>query len=205
MIELHTIATLLSFNETDMLRDVVSSFMASPQVSGFLQARPKFEQQIREQLQHWGRSLNSEVQHRPAPPELESEFRLYQETATLSAEQFNQHEKRLLCQLATNSTFHEEARELLEQLRESNSHLRKQLFLHKWRDSLVGRIMHLELEIADQERERLLKELEQRIEIASQVEETLQTQNPGTLWDLSAATLLHGDSRRLHHSAQFLA
>ena len=170
-----------------------------------MQARPKFEQQIREQLQHWGRSLNSEVQHRPAPPELESEFRLYQETATLSAEQFNQHEKRLLCQLATNSAFHEEARELLEQLRESNSHLRKQLFLHKWRDSLVGRIMHLELEIADQERERLLKELEQRIEIASQVEETLQTQNPGTLWDLSAATLLHGDSRRLHHYAQFLA
>ena len=65
--------------------------------------------------------------------------------------------------------------------------------------------MHLELKIADQERERLLKELEQRIEIASQVEETLQTQNPGTLWDLSAATLLHGDSRRLHHYAQFLA
>ena len=205
MIELHTIATLLSFNETDLLRDVVSSFMASPQVSGFLQAKPKFEQQIREQLQHWGRSLNSEVQHRPAPPELESEFLLYQETATLSAEQFNRHEKRLLCQLATNSAFHEEARELLEQLRESNPHLRKQLFLHKWRDSLVGRIMHLELEIADQERERLLKELEQRIEIASQVDETLQTQNPGTLWDLSAATLLHGDSRRLHHYAQFLA
>ena len=205
MIELHTIATLLSFNETDLLRDVVSSFMASPQVSGFLQAKPKFEQQIREQLQHWGRSLNSEVQHRPAPPELESEFLLYQETATLSAEQFNRHEPRLLCQLAASSNFHEEARELLEQLRESNPHLRKQLFLHKWRDSLVGRIMHLELEIADQERERLLKELEQRIEIASQVEETLQTQNPGTLWDLSAATLLHGDSRRLHHYAQFLA
>ncbi len=205
MIELHTIATLLSFNETDLLRDVVSSFMASPQVSGFLQDKPKFEQQIREQLQHWGRSLNSEVQHRPAPPELESEFLLYQETATLSAEQFNRHEPRLLCQLATNSAFHEEARELLEQLRESNPHLRKQLFLHKWRDSLVGRIMHLELKIADQERERLLKELQQRIEIASQVEETLQTQNPGTLWDLSAATLLHGDSRRLHHYAQFLA
>ena len=205
MIELHTIATLLSFNEADMLRDVVSSFMASPQISGFLQAKPKFEHQIRDQLNLWGRSLNSEVQHRAAPPELENEFRLYQETLALNAELFRSHEPRLLCQLAQNSPFHGEALELLSQLKESNAQLRKRLFLHKWRDSLVGRIMRIELELADQERERLLKELEQRIEIASQVEETLQTQNPGTLWDLSAATLLHGDSRRLHHYAQFLA
>ena len=127
MVELHTIATLLSLNEADILKDMVSSFMASPQISGFLQAKPKFEQQIREQLQRWGRGLNSEVQHRPAPPELEAEFLLYQETLTLPAEQFRSHESRLLCQLAKTSAFHQEAISLLENLKEANPHLRKQL------------------------------------------------------------------------------
>jgi uncharacterized protein with von Willebrand factor type A (vWA) domain len=204
MVELHTIAALLSFNETDMLKDVVSSFIASPQIAGFLKTRPKFEQQINEQLQRWGRSLSSEVQHKPAPPELETEFLLYQEALPLPAELFRSHESRLICQLANHSPFHDEAIGLLENLKESNPHLRKQLFLRKWRDSLISRIMCLELEIAEQERERLLQELEQRLEIAGEVEETLNMENPGKLWDLSAATLLQGDSRRLHHYATFL-
>ena len=204
MVELHTIATLLSLNEADILKDMVSSFMASPQISGFLQAKPKFEQQIREQLQRWGRGLNSEVQHRPAPPELEAEFLLYQETLTLPAEQFRSHESRLLCQLAKTSAFHQEAISLLENLKEANPHLRKQLFLRKWRDTLVNRIMCIELEMAEQDRDRMLKELEKRMEITSEVEEALDMKDPGTLWDLSAATMPEVDSRRLRHYAKFL-
>lgn len=113
MVELHTIAALLSFNETDMPKDVVSSFIAS-QIAGFLKTRPKFEQQINEQLQRWGRSLSSEVQHKPAPPELEAEFLLHQEALPLPAELFRSHESRLICQLATHSPFHDEAIGLLK-------------------------------------------------------------------------------------------
>ncbi|MGL4207346.1 MAG: ATPase RavA stimulator ViaA [Aeromonadaceae bacterium] len=205
MMELQTLTMLLSFSEADLLKEVVGGIMASPQMMGFMRAKPKFEAQIREHLGRWSSGLSAQIQHAPAPPELEQEFLLYQETHELPPEPFRQHEPRLICQLQRLSPFHAEAISLLENLKESNPLNRKQLFLQKWRESLVNRIMALELELAEQERERMLKELEQRLEIASEVEQTLNPQNPGKLWDLSSARLLQGDSRRLRHYAHVLA
>ena len=203
--DLHTLTMLLSFNEADLLKDVVSGVMANPEVMGFLKRRPKYEKQVQEQIEQWSRGLGAQIQHASAPPELETEVLLYQECQQLPAEQFRQHEVRMLCQLAKNSPFHDEAISLIENLKESNPQNRKQLFLQKWRENLLHRIMSVEMELAEQERERMLKELESRIEIAGEVEETLNPQTPGKLWDLSRARLLQGDLRRLRHYADFLA
>ena len=205
MMELQTLTMLLSLSEADLLKDVVSGIMASPQMMSLMKAKPKFESQIREHLSRWSSGLSAQIQHAPAPPELEQEFLLYQETHELAHEQFKAHEPRLVCQLQRLSPFHAEAISLLENLKESNPLNRKQLFLQKWRESLLTRIMSLELELAEQERERMLKELEQRIEIANEVEQTLNPQNPGKLWDLSVARLLQGDTQRLRHYAHVLA
>ncbi len=204
MIDLHTLSTLLSFNDAELIKDMVGGLMGSPQVVGFLKSRPRFEQQIRDQLGRWSRGVSSQVLHQPVPDELEQEFRLYQETQQLPSTQFQAHEPRLIAQLA-QSPFLEQATTLVANLKESNPHLRKQLFLSRWRDDIVNRLVALELALADQERERMLHELEDRVEIASTVEETLQPDNPGKLWDLSAAKLLQGDTQRLRHYAQFLA
>ena len=203
--DLHTLTMLLSFNEADLLKDMVHGVLSNPEVIGFIKRRPKYEKEVQTQLEQWSRGLGSQIQHAPVPPELESEFLLYQECQQLPAEQFRQHETRLLCQLAKNSPFHDEAISLIENLRESNPHNRKQLFLQKWRESLLQRIMSVEMELAETERERMLKELESRIEIAGEVEEVLNPQTPGKLWDLSRAKLLQGDLRRLRHFATFLA
>ena len=205
MMELHTLSMMLSLSEADLLKEMVSGIMASPQVMSFMKAKPRFEAQLKEHLARWSNGLSAQVQHAPAPPELEQEFLLYQETQQLEPARFVPHESRLVCQLERFSPFHTEAIQLLENLKESNPLNRKQLFLQKWRESLISRIMSLELELADQERERMLKELEQRMEIASEVEQTLNPQNPGKLWDMSAARLLQGDTRRLRHYARFLA
>ncbi len=203
--DLHTLTMLLSFNEADLLKDMVHGVLSNPEVIGFIKRRPKYEKEVQTQLEQWSRGLGSQIQHAPVPPELESEFLLYQECQQLPAEQFRQHETRLLCQLAKNSPFHDQAISLIENLRESNPHNRKQLFLQKWRESLLQRIMSVEMELAETERERMLKELESRIEIAGEVEEVLNPQTPGKLWDLSRARLLQGDLRRLRHFATFLA
>ena len=48
--DLHTLTMLLSFNEADLLKDVVSGVMANPEVMGFLKRRPKYEKQVQEQI-----------------------------------------------------------------------------------------------------------------------------------------------------------
>ena len=127
--DLHTLTMLLSFNEADLLKDVVSGVMANPEVMGFLKRRPKYEKQVQEQIEQWSRGLGAQIQHASAPPELETEVLLYQECQQLPAERFRQHEARMLCQLAKNSPFHDEAISLIENLKDSNPQNRKQLFL----------------------------------------------------------------------------
>lgn len=205
MIELQTIATLLSFNDSDMLHHVVDGLMTSPQLLAALKAKPRFEKQIRDQLGRWCHNLNQLVQHQNAPPELELEFRLYQQMQGLPADQFCAREANWLAELEKFSPFHADASTLVQQLQESNQSLRKQLILRHWRDHLVNRIMAMEMELAEQERERMLKELEERLAIAEEVEATLHMQQPGKLWDLSATRLLQGDRQRLQHYAKFLA
>ena len=66
--------------------------------------------------------------------------------------------------------------------------------MQKWREHLSSRIMSLEIAFAEQERERMMQELEQRMQIAGELDETLAPQHPGKLWDLTATRLLQGNN-----------
>lgn len=203
MIDISTLSTLLSFSDAELLRDMVGSVIASPHIIGFLRQKPALETRIREQLGEWQRGLSSQIGHQPVPDALEQEFLAYQTFKQWPAHQFSEAGPRLREALA-NSPFYDAACHLLEHLQESNPHLHKQLFLDKWREDMLSRLMSLEIALADEERERMLQELTSRLRDAGTVEETLHPEHPGQLWDLTATRLLPADSQRLHYYARFL-
>jgi len=204
MVDLQTLSLLLSINETQMVQDLVSTVMSSPQVSQFMNEHPLFFKNIQDHVQQWGQTLPAQMKNIPVPDDLQQEYILYLETLGLSAEQFTQHSVRLLFQLQ-QSDFHTDAQNLLLSLSHANPANRKQLFVQKWQEHLSSRVLSLEIAFAEQERERMLQELALRMQVAGELDETLAPQHPGKLWDLTATHLLQGNSTLFRHYASFLA
>lgn len=204
MVDLQTLSLLLSINESQMVQDLVSTVMSSSQISHFLHDHPMFLKNIQEHVQQWSQALPAQMKSIPVPDDLQQEYILYLETQGLSPEQFTQHSSRLLVQLQ-NSDFHTDAQNLLLSLAQANNQNRKQLFLQKWRDHLSSRVLSLQILFAEQERERMLQELEMRMQIAGELDETLSPQHPGKLWDLTATQLLQGNNTLFRRYADFLA
>jgi len=203
MVDLQTLSLLLSINETQVVQDLVSTVMSSPQVSQFMHEHPLFFKNVQEHVQQWSQSVPAQMKNIPVPDDLQQEYILYLETQGLSPEQFTEHSTRVLLQLQ-QSDFHADAQNLLLSLSQANPHNRKQLFMQKWREHLVSQVLSLEIIFAEQERERMLQQLELRMQIAGELDETLAPQHPGKLWDLTATHLLQGNSSLFRHYASFL-
>ncbi len=204
MVDLQTLSLLLSVNETQMVQDLVSTVMSSPQISQFMHEHPMFFKNIQDHVQQWSQSLPAQMKNIPVPDDLQQEYILYLDTQGLTAEQFTQQSQDLLQQLQ-HSDFHTDAQSLLISLSQATPANRKQLFIQKWREHLAARVLSLELIFAEQERERMLQQLELRMQIAGELDETLAPQHPGKLWDLTATHLLHGNNSLFRHYAGFLA
>jgi Uncharacterized protein containing a von Willebrand factor type A (vWA) domain len=204
MVDLETLSQLLAINETQMVQDLVSTVMSSPQISQFMHEHPLFFKNIQEHVQQWSQAMPAQMKSIPVPDDLQQEYILFLETQGLSPEQFSKQSTRLLVQLQ-HSDFHTDAQNLLLSLGQSNLLNRKQLFIQKWREHLVSRVLSLEIDFAEQERERMLQELELRMQIAGELDETLAPQHPGKLWDLTATHMLQGNSALFRHYASFLA
>ena len=203
MVDLQTLSLLLSINETQMVQDLVSTVMSSPQVSQFMHEHPLFFKNVQEHVQQWSQSIPAQLKNIPVPDDLQQEYILYLDAQGLSAEQFTQQSADLLVQLQ-HSDFHTDAQNLLLTLSQANAHNRKQLFIQKWREHLVSQVLSLEIIFAEQERERMLQQLELRMQVAGELDETLAPQHPGKLWDLTATHLLQGNNSLFRHYASFL-
>jgi uncharacterized protein with von Willebrand factor type A (vWA) domain len=203
MVDLQTLSLLLSINETQMVQDLVSSVMSSPQISNFMHDHPRYLKHIQQHVEQWSKALPAQMKSMPVPDDLQEEYILYLETQGFTPEQFTQHSVRVLFQLQ-RSHFHTDAQNLLISLSQANPINRKQLFMQKWREYLSSQVLTLEITFAEQERERMMQELEQRMQIAGELDETLAPQHPGKLWDLTATRLLQGNNSLFRHYASFL-
>ena len=198
MIDLQTLSALLSISEHQMVQDLVSTVMSSPQVSQFLHEHPGFFKHIHEQVEKWSQTIPAQMKSIPVPEDLQQEYILYLDAQGLSPEQFQQKSHQLLTELQ-NTNFHADAQQLLLTLQQANPANRKQLFIHKWKEHMASRVLSIEIAFAEQERERLLQELEERMEVAGELDRTLTPQHPGKLWDLTENRLIQGNSKLFRH------
>jgi len=210
MISLETLSTLLSIGETELIEELIIALLASPQLALFFEKFPRMKQALMRDLPRWRSEIAEQIKATPVPETLAQEFQLFQQMQLLSTQNFTQQLPHIMTQLKSlPSPFIEEASKLLLNAENTQfSNAQHTLFLQRWRLSLTLQTLTLNETILEEQRERLMAELQQRMAISGQLAPILTDDDEaaaGRLWDLSKAPLQHGDYELIVQYGNFLA
>ncbi|WP_394541693.1 ATPase RavA stimulator ViaA [Pantoea sp. SGAir0418] len=210
MISLETLSTLLSICETELIEELIVALLASPQLALFFEKFPRLKQAMMGELPRWRAEIAAQMKTTPVPDALAREFQLFQQMQLLSSHAFSEQLPAIMTQLkALPSPFIEEASKLLLHTDSAQlSNAQHTLFLQRWRLSLTLQTLTLNETLLEEQRERLMAELQQRMAISGQLAPILTDDDEaaaGRLWDLSKAPLQHGDYELIVQYGDFLA
>ncbi|MGL5304554.1 MAG: ATPase RavA stimulator ViaA [Aeromonas sp.] len=187
MLEIGMLDLGLLISEGDLVGEVALLLAASPKISEFIKRSPKQGGVLKKRLQSWSEQLGEEIRHKAVPVALEQEYLLYQAHRQLSMTELMGRLPSLLVSLDQYSPFAGEARTLVRQLMAHPSEGLRQLFIDKWRGSLVGSLLQLQQHIAEAEREKQRQEIEDQILASRTLADALDPTEvcAGGLWDLA--------------------
>ena len=210
MISLETLSALLSIGETELIEELIIALLASPQLALFFEKFPRLKQAMMRDLPRWRSEIAEQIKVTPVPEALAQEFQLFQQMQLLSTQHFTQQLPNIMTQLKSlPSPFIEEASKLLLNAESDQlSNAQHTLFLQRWRLSLTLQTLTLNETLLEEQRERLMAELQQRMAISGQLAQILTDDDEaaaGRLWDLSKAPLQHGDYELIVQYGDFLA
>ena len=210
MISLETLSTLLSIGETELIEELILALLASPQLALFFEKFPRMKQALMRDLPRWRTEIAEQMKTTPVPEALAQEFQLFQQMQLISTQDFSHQLPYIMSQLKNlPSPFLEEASKLLlHNEAEQLSNAQHTLFLQRWRLSLTLQTLTLNETLLEEQRERLMAELQQRMAISGQLAPILTDDDEaaaGRLWDMSKASLQHGDYELIVQYGDFLA
>ena len=132
----------------------------------------------------------------PVPEALAQEFQLFQQMQLLSSRDFSQQLPHIISQLKSlPSPFIEEASKLLHNENEKLSNAQHTLFLQRWRLSLTLQTLTLNETILEEQRERLMAELQQRMAISGQLALILTDDNEAAAGQRTGRSERHSSKR----------
>ncbi|QKJ89198.1 ATPase RavA stimulator ViaA [Paramixta manurensis] len=210
MFSLETLSMLLAISEEQLIEDLILALTASPQLVLFFEKFPHLKQALLREVPRWKAEIGERFKATPVPEALAQEFQLFQRYQMLSDDAFSDQLNQLLSALtALNSPFVGQAQTLFSH-RDAAQFSRAQhtLFLQRWRLSLTLQTLTLNQQLLDQEKEKLLAELQQRMALSGQLASILADEDEaaaGRLWDMSAAPLQRGDYQLIVQYGDFLA
>ena len=210
MITLDTLSALLAVSEGDLLEELVIALLASPQLALFFEKFPGMKKALLRDLPRWKNDVLEQMRTTAVPADLAAEFALFQQFQGLSHTPFCQKLPELLAWLSQHqSPFAEKATQLLANTDPTNlSPAQQTLFLQRWRLSLTLQTLTLNQQLLEQEREKLLAELQQRLAMSGQLADVLSDNNEaaaGRLWDLTKSPLQRSDYQLIVEYGEFLA
>lgn len=209
MISLDTLLNLLTFNDYDSVSEFLSTLLAAPQLVMFLEKSPSFKQALLRDLPGIRQAISEQQKNTPIPESLAQEFALYTRQQTLSLYTFSHQLNDTLNALdALDSPFACDARQLVvlpdDEILTIAQH---SLFFQRWRLNLTLQTVTLNESILEQQREKLIAELQQRITLSDQLSPLLREDEEaaaGTLWDMGRAPLQRGDADLIRQYSEFL-
>ncbi|WP_058910738.1 ATPase RavA stimulator ViaA [Entomohabitans teleogrylli] len=207
MLSLAAIDTLLAISEGELIEEIILTLLAAPQLAVFFEKHPRLRKAVTRDIGQWRALLKNRLQDARAPAELTREVLCYQQSQLLPDAQFNARLADIVQQLASwNSPFLGQARQMID----DNPHFtpaQQTLFLQRWRVSLIVQTTALNQQLLEEEQEKLLNDVQQRLTLSGQLAPTLATSDTaaGRLWDLSAATLKRGDYLLIVKYGDFLS
>lgn len=210
MISLDTLSMFLAVSENDLIEELVITLLASPQLAGFFNKYPGMRNALTRDLPQWKAEILQQLKSTAVPEDLAAEFSRFQQCQTLSLHDFSAQLPGLLLWLEQqHSPFAEKARALVthnDALQLSSA--QQTLFLQRWRLSLTLQTLTLNQQLLDQERDKLLAELQQRLAMSGQLAPVLADDDEaaaGRLWDLTRSALQRGDYQLIVQYGDFLA
>lgn len=210
MISLDTLSLFLSVSENDLIEELVITLLVSPQLVIFFEKFPRLKNALTRDLPRWKSEILQQLKLTPVPDDLAAEFSRFQQCQILSQHEFSAQLPELLTWLEQkHSPFAEKARTLVshhDTLQLSDA--QQTLFLQRWRLSLTLQTLTLNQQLLDQEREKLLADLQQRLAMSGQLAPVLATDDEaaaGRLWDLTRSSLQREDYQLIVQYGDFLA
>ncbi|WP_158782472.1 ATPase RavA stimulator ViaA [Pantoea sp. BAV 3049] len=211
MISLDTLSAFLAVSENDLIEELVLALLASPQLAIFFEKFPGLKKALMQDLPRWKSEIMEQLKNTRVPDELADEFTLFQQCQPLNLKEFCLRLPEVLQYLEQHhSPFAEKARALVANADAASSLTGSQqtLFLQRWRLSLTLQTLSLNQQLLDEEREKLLAELQHRLAMSGQLAPVLSDNDEaaaGRLWDLTKSPLQRGDYQLIVEYGDFLA
>ncbi|PKH23519.1 ATPase RavA stimulator ViaA [Enterobacterales bacterium CwR94] len=211
MISLDTLSVYLAISESELIEELVLVLLASPQLAVFFEKFPALKKALTRDLPRWKAEIMEKMKGTPVPPALADEFGLFQQAQRAPLNAFTESLPDWVLQLATlDSPFSTEAGELMANADTQQGYTSafQTLFLQRWRLSLTLQTLTLNQQLLEEEREKLLAELQQRLAMSGQLAPALTGENEaaaGRLWDMTRGSLSRGDYQLIVQYGDFLA
>ncbi|AWK13241.1 ATPase RavA stimulator ViaA [Candidatus Fukatsuia symbiotica] len=211
MLSLATLDMLLSISEGTLVEEIVIGVLATPQLATLFAKFPRIKRALTKDIPRWKQNFQQRIQEARVPSNLAEEFFLYQHSQQENSTLFYQHLTAIVDELTTlNSPFLTQAKNIIdasdfEQNPPSGESLQC-LFLQRWRLSLTLQTLNIHHTLLEQEKEKLLAELQQRLALSGALEPLLADNDTaaGRLWDMSHGQLQQNDYQLLQQYTDFL-
>ena len=207
MLSLETLDVILAISEGELVEEIILTLLAAPQLAIFFEKFPRFKNAVTQDIPRWRELLKARIHDTKVPPELASEVLCYQESQLLTTSQLIVKQPEILALLKrVNSPFFGQAQALVAE----HPHFtpaQQTLFLQRWRLSLIVQATSLNQQLLEDERDRLLAEVQARLALSGQLEPVLSENDNAAsrLWDMSAGALKRGDYQLIVQYGEFLA
>ena len=187
MLEIGMMDLGLLIGEGELAGEMALLLASTPKISEFLKRSPLQGKLLKKRIQTWSEQLGEEMRHKPVPVALEQEYLLYQAHRLLPLPELVGRLPALLEALEQHSPFAGDARSLVRQIMVQPTEGLRQLFVEKWRASLVGSLLQLQQQIAEAEREKQRQEIEDQLLANRTLADALDPHqiSAGGLWDLA--------------------
>ncbi|GKX61121.1 ATPase RavA stimulator ViaA [Leminorella grimontii] len=203
---LQTIELLLSISETELIEEMIIGLLAAPQLALFFEKYPKIKRSFDKEVAAWKKKQRYQLQQSDVPSPISREFAFYKQAIAWSSADFASEVKTIVERLESlNSSFSNSAKALLNSTERHGEGFQK-LFIERWRKSLSLQVTSLHVSLLETEWEKLMEELQERLEVSSKLEPLLveNDKGAGSLWDMSRQQKYKADCEKLIEYGNFL-
>lgn len=192
--------------DSGIIDSAVNDLMARSQVMAMAENRG-VKSSVKSHLLKWRGSVKKRITKVCETERFQQELALYQEVIHWDEERFFDEIPSIIKQLEWHSAFYLQARRLLEKNKGFHNPMFPHYFCDQWYQSLSDAIKQAQLTELEANKEKVLKDLYQRMETMKNMDKVTEEGDEGSvgrLWDMASAKLSKSDLTVMKRHAEFL-
>ncbi|EGA71256.1 hypothetical protein VISI1226_04537 [Vibrio sinaloensis DSM 21326] len=196
----------LMIADSGMIDSAVNDLMARSQMMVVTENRG-VKSSVKNHLLKWRGSVKKRITRVCETERFQQELALYQEVIYWNEEQFFEQIPDVIKKLEWHSAFYLQARRMIEKNKGVHNPMFPHYFCDQWYKSLSDAIRQAQLTELEANKEKVLKDLYQRMETMKNMDKVTEEGDEGSvgrLWDMASAKLSRTDLSVMKRHAEFL-